>query len=326
MIHDPKESTAGIQDNPAGKLIISIIIPVFNGLDYTRKCLETLCHRIAMVEDPFSGFEIVVVDDGNDGTSEWIGEKYPHVHVIKGDGNLWWSGGINRGVEYAIETLDTDYLLWWNNDIEPAEDYLVRLAELVRENGDGVLIGSKIFIKNSESLWGMGGKFDPVNGVRHMYGEGQKDCDDFRKPFAVDWFPGMGTIIHRRVFGKIGMLDEKNFPQYHGDSDFTYRAKKAGFRLVAFPQLVIYNDITNTGLKHQGNFTVLYRSLFSIKSNSNIKKDIAFYRKHSTSSRAYLNLVNKYYRYIGGFFKWKTLNFFGVQKKSRLTGAGQIET
>jgi GT2 family glycosyltransferase len=325
MIQDSKKRTTGTPDNTAGKIIIAIIIPVFNGLDYTRRCLEILSRHIDLVEDPLSGFEIIVVDDGNDGTSGWVGKHYPRVHILKGDGNLWWSGGINRGVGYALENLNADYLLWWNNDIEPAEDYLEQVADLVRENDENILIGSKIFIKNSELLWGMGGKFDPVNGLRHMYGEGQKDCSDFRKPFAVDWFPGMGTIIHRRVFEKIGMLDEKNFPQYHGDSDFTYRAKKAGFRLVAFPQLVIYNDIANTGLKHQGKFTVLYKSLFSIKSNSNLRKDIAFYRKHSSSPRAYLNLVNKYFRYIGGFFKWKTLNLFGVQKQGHLPPAGQLK-
>jgi GT2 family glycosyltransferase len=305
------------------KGIISIIIPVFNGLEYTRRCLETLTRHITLVDDTMYGFETIVVDDGNDGTSEWIADNHPFVHVLKGDGNLWWSGGINRGVDYAINQLNTDYLLWWNNDIEPAEDYFIQAVKLASELSDDVIIGSKVYIKNSNLIWGMGGKFDPVSGNRYMYGERQTDNQDFRKPFEVDWFPGMGTLIHRRVFDKIGMLDAKNFPQYHGDSDFTFRAKKAGFRLIAFPGLVIYNDITNTGLKHRGKLNVMYKSLVSIKSNSNIKKDIAFYRKHVISPRAYLNLVNKYFRYVGGFFKWKVLNFFGVEKTETPPASGR---
>ena len=160
----------------------------------------------------------------------------------------------------------------------------------------------------------MGGKFNPSNGRRHMYGEQEEDSDAYHEPIEVDWFPGMGTLVHRNVYEKIGSLDEKNFPQYHGDSDYTFRAKKAGFRLVAFPQLIIYNDNTNTGLKHGGNAGGLIKSLTSIKSNYNLKKDIVFYRKHTNSPLAYFLLFNKYFRYTGGFYKWKILNALGIKK------------
>jgi GT2 family glycosyltransferase len=105
-----------------------------------------------------------------------------------------------------------------------------------------------------------------------------------------------------------------NFPQYHGDSDFTYRAKLAGFRLLVYPQLKIWNDITNTGLEHKGSFSMLMRSLKHVKSYYNIRIDIKFYRKFARSPLAYTELVVKYGRLIGGFFKWKALNALGIQK------------
>jgi GT2 family glycosyltransferase len=236
------------------------------------------------------------------------------VHILYGDGGLWWSGGINKGMAYALKELETDYVLWWNNDIIPGKDYFTQVERLISVNDDDILIGSKIFILGKDLIWGMGGRFDPVKGTKFMYGMRQEDCDIYRKPFEVDWFPGMGTIIHRKVFDRIGMLDEKNFPQYHGDSDFTFRAKKAGFRLMVFPELVIYNDITNTGMIHGGRFIKLYRSVTSIKSNFNLKKDISFYKKHASSPFAFIALIKKYSLYIGGFFKWKILNFFGIKK------------
>ncbi len=296
-------------------MVIAIIITVFNGLDYTKICLKSLSRILSGINAPGIDFQIIVVDDASsDGTASWIEENYPSVHLLRGNGNLWWSGGINKGMNYAMNSLDADYVLWWNNDIQPAENYFDELLKIIDSTGNDVVIGSKIFMQNQNKIWGMGGKFNPSNGRRFMYGEREEDSEVYRKTIEVDWFPGMGTLVHRSVYDKIGLLDEKNFPQYHGDSDYTFRAKKAGFSLIAFPQLIIYNDITNTGLKHGGNTAGLYKSLTSIKSNYNLKKDIAFYRKHADSLLAYFLLFNKYFRYSGGFFKWKILNAIGIKK------------
>ncbi len=310
MIYDNKEKIVD-------KKVIAIIIPVFNGLNYTKECLNSLSRILSGISSSGVDFEIIVVDDGSkDGTASWVTQNHPAVHLLYGDGTLWWSGGINKGMRYAKENLNADYFLWWNNDIQPADDYFDQLLKLIQSTSSNILIGSKIFILNENKIWGMGGRFSPTSGRRYMYGEQQEDGDAFRKPFEVDWFPGMGTLMHRDVFDKIGLLDADNFPQYHGDSDYTFRTKKAGFTLIAFPQLVIHNDNSNSGLKHEGRSEGLYKTLTNIKSNYNLRKDIIFYRKHTNSPLAYVLLFNKYFRYIGGFYKWKFLNAFGINKPS----------
>lgn len=299
-------------------LKLSIVFPVFNGLDYTKKCLNSLFDDIDKVNQDVQ-FSIVVVDDGStDNSSEWIKNNFPQVHLLQGDGNLWWSGGVNMGVQYAIEQLNTDYIIWWNNDIISDKMYFRNLVQILKNNDVNTIIGSKIYLANqNDVIWSMGGTFDPVTGFKSMVGSGMPDSDNYQKEIEVDWLPGMGTVTHQSVYKKIGMLDDENFPQYHGDSDFTFRAKQNGYKIVVNPLLKIYNDNSHSGLIHRESFRGLVNSLFSIRSNYNIIKDIKFYNRYSKSIRAYNILINRYFKYIGGFIKWKLLGIFGVKKDKR---------
>jgi len=294
---------------------ISILIPIFNGLQFTQSCLNSLFleHKIESKE---LDIHVVITDDGStDGSSDWINSTYPQVSILKGNGNLWWSGGINLGIEHAINVLKSDYVLWWNNDIVADKNYFDNLTEVISNNGIDTIIGSKIFHAHTPDIvWSMGGVFNPFNGHKDMIGTGEADNDSLQKPVEVDWLPGMGTCIHKTVFDKIGVLDEKTFPQYHGDSDFTYKAKINGFNVTTFPSLKIYNDTRHSGLRHQDSFSNLMRSMTTIRSNYNIKKDIAFYRRYAKSMKAYGVIWKKYFRYVGGFFKWKILNLLGKKR------------
>lgn len=295
---------------------LAIIIPVFNGLNYTKKCITYLK---SLLDDKKIGLMIslVVIDDGStDGTSEWLKKEHPEVQIVKGDGTLWWSGGINKGVNFAIETLSADYILWWNNDITPEKNYFIRLSGKLKNLDDNVILGSKVYCEgNSDIVWSMGGRFNSRTGKRHMYGYMQKDGEQFNKVTEADWLPGMGTIISTRAVAKIGMLDEKNFPQYHGDSDYTLRAKNMGYKILVDPELKIWNDIENSGLLHGKTFKGLISSFSSVKSKYNLRKDLLFFKRFAKSPVAYFFLFREYFKYVAGFLKWKFLSLFSISKE-----------
>ena len=67
----------------------SIIIPVYNGLQYTQACLETLIRDNAQAR-----FEIIVVDNGStDGTCDYLESRRGYITLI--------SPGINLGFARA---------------------------------------------------------------------------------------------------------------------------------------------------------------------------------------------------------------------------------
>ncbi len=299
---------------------IAILIPVHNGLNFTQKCLKSLNDIFQNMGDVQGKFTIVIIDDGStDQTKEWIRVNFPETVILEGNGQLWWSGGINKGIDYAIKESGFEYILWWNNDIHCAPDYFTNLLRIIKEVPAEMIVGSKIYFADDQQIiWSMGGLFDPQTGKKFTIGMNEVDSIDFEKITEADWLPGMGTLIHKSVFKKVGQVNDKDFPQYHGDSDFTYRAKLAGYQIRVFPQLRIWNDKSNSGLEHYNSLRMLIRSLNNIKSNYHLGKDFLFYRRHASSWIAYKTLFLKYYFYIGGFLKWKILSLLGIKKNNQI--------
>ena len=296
---------------------VAVVLPVFNNLGFTQKCFRYFDDLIFSQKFSHASFSVVVVDDGStDGTGEWLLQNYPEVSVCKGDGNLWWSGGVNMGAKHAIHELNADYLLLWNNDVIPSDDFFQQIDRIVAEGSSDTLYGPKIYYAGEERIiWSCGGIFDPRKGRKYMLGFNQPENDAFNEPVDVDWLPGMGTLIPATVVNKIGYWDETYFPQYHGDSDYTLRAGEAGFRIVMDPKLILWNDKSNSGLTHGNRIAGLYRMMFHMRSNDHIGKNLRFYRRHATSPMAYLYLVRYYTKLTGGFFKWKVLHLAGKKRQ-----------
>lgn len=297
---------------------VALIFPIYNKLEYTKKGLSDIYSCFDAKGTEIIPIDIVITDDGStDGSHQWIQTNYPNIRLIKGNGALWWSGGINKAIQHVLDNTDDDYLLLWNNDIRPEKTYFNHLFQILKENKPETIICSKIYDENQDDyVLSLGGIFNPKTGQYTLNGYGEKDDRLSTTPVEVDWFPGMGTSIHRDLINEIGFFDEKNFPQYHGDSDYGLRARKAGFKVVAFPQLKLWNDRTNTGFSNNASFTTFIKSLYSLKSNFNIYRDIKFYNRHATSIFAYRFLFRKYFRHIGGYIKWSVLQIFGFKRKT----------
>ncbi len=80
-----------------------------------------------------------------------IEEEFPDVILLKGDGNLWWTGATNLGVEYALtQAGQDDYILTLNDDTIVISAYLQTLLDAAL-NHPNSLIGSISVSSEDES-------------------------------------------------------------------------------------------------------------------------------------------------------------------------------
>jgi len=301
------------------KYKIAFIIPVFNRLENNKECLRILDehHESRFFQE--NEVIIIFVDDGStDGTEEWIRDNYPDVIVLKGDGNLWYSGSLNMGIKHALEELNSDFIQIWENDIVPGEKYFDHTQDILDQWDGKSLIASKLYYQNNPDIvFSMGGVFDTRTGYKALIARNQKDGPEYSDPREVDWFSGQQGLIHRDIIARVGFLDNKNFPQYHADVDYSLRVRNAGYKIMVYPTLKLYNDSELTGINQLKNktFGQYFESLRSIRSNNNIRKEIIFYRKHTRGILAYRGFLRKYYIYTGSFIKWKFLGWLGIKRK-----------
>ena len=123
-----------------------VVIPVFNRLSMTLGCLESLSVQTDKM------MNVVLVDDGStDDTSEVVLKRFPEVHILEGNGDLWWTGAINLGIRHVLSSAAPgDYVVLVNNDTYFESDFITRCRKTAQRYPNA-LIGSahlaKVWLK-----------------------------------------------------------------------------------------------------------------------------------------------------------------------------------
>ena len=254
---------------------IYVVVPVYNRKGYLERFLH--CMR----RQSFKNFQIIVVDDGStDGTSELITEQFPEVKLLRGDGNLWWTGAINVGIRYAMAKASaTDAVLVINDDLEVNPDYLEILHGLFKSI-PRTLIGSVIVDINNPEVIDNGGvivnmitaKFTDINYKKHL----SEFANDHY--IEVSLLSGRGTLIPLQVFYEIGLFDEKHFQQ-GGDTELPVRAKNSGYNLITSYGAIVKSYTNSTdGINTSESYSLKDFKVyfFGIKSRFRLKERFYF--------------------------------------------------
>ncbi|MGC9397902.1 MAG: glycosyltransferase family 2 protein [Anaerolineae bacterium] len=206
----------------------SVIIPVWNGMEYLRDCLD------ALLAQDYPDFEVIAVDNAStDGSADFIAEHYPGVRLIRNEQNVGFVGACNRGLGEG----EGEVLVLLNQDTRVEEGWLSNLVRTISEDSTVGIVGCKLLYPDGR-LQHAGGCID-VRGNSHHFGRGEKDVGQFDERREVDFVTGAGLAISRPAFEVVGKLDEGYTIGYYEDVDWCYRVAKAGFRVVYEPSAVM---------------------------------------------------------------------------------------
>ncbi len=282
---------------------VSVIIPCFNGWNYTRECLNSVFNS------NYINYDVIVVNDGStDDTSSSIRKYFPKVEEILGDGNLWWTESMNLGLQKALLNC-SDFVLVLNNDVIIDPNTIKNLVYTAISNPKSI-IGSLIYSSHDHNyIWSAGGVMNwPWPGELQV-GIGEYDNNQYNGIRVVDWTPGMGTLIHTSILHDLNFYDGMNMPQYLSDVDLCLRAKKIGFNVIINSECKIFNNVENTGgisdKTKTFNFKIIGEMFTSYRSPDYFKARLTFISRHCPRHLLIIAILFRYLRLL--IFIWKRI-------------------
>jgi len=224
------KSKQGYQESATGPLV-SVIIVAHNNLDWLIGCLDSLSGQT------YEPIELLIVDNAsNDGTKEWISLNYPQANYLYLSEVVSFAEAINTGVDAS----SGEYYLLLNPDTVLKSGAVNQMLHQAQENPQCGAVAAKLkFLWAPGFLNGIGNRVGAFswgvdNGLGHL-DLGQ--FDDWKELPSACF---AAALIPRIVWEKVGPADDK-FPMYYEDSEWSYRARKRGFHILAAPGAVVYH-------------------------------------------------------------------------------------
>jgi hypothetical protein len=193
--------------------------------------------------------EVVVVDNASiDNSPQMVKKEFPKVKLIRNKENLGFAKGNNLGLKVA----KGEYLMLLNSDTIVKEGALTALVTYLEEHQEAEFALSPLLeLPNGQpqtdyymrfpNFWQIFLYHHPllrpltmrIAPLRALISEKPK-----KEPFLVEQLPATALIASKKVWQKVGELDE----DYHflfEDVDWSWRARKKGVRLMVVPQSAI---------------------------------------------------------------------------------------
>ncbi len=182
---------------------VSIVIPVFNQVAYTRQCLESVDKH---TDRPH---EVIVVDNAStDGTADYL--RSVRASVLTNPTNRGCAAAWNQGVAASRGR----YVVLLNNDVRVTPGWLRGLLEFMEASGHGIV----------SPAVRVGRLDDDLAAYADAY---TRACARARRREVN----GCCMLITREVLDRVGPFDEGFRIGTFEDIDFLWRARRAGVTL-----------------------------------------------------------------------------------------------
>ena len=214
-----------VSDNPR----VSVLIPVYNQIDYTLMCLRSIAEN-----RPDVPFEVVIADDCSTDQTESVLARIEGPKVVRNQENLRFLLSCNRAVDFCRG----EYIFLLNNDTTVQPGWLDRLLEVFESHSDAGIVGSKLVYPD--------GKLQEAGGIVWQdgsawnYGRLQDaDAPEFNYFRETDYVSGAAILFPRQLFLDLGKFDEALAPAYYEDTDLAFKMRSVGKKVYYQPQSVV---------------------------------------------------------------------------------------
>ncbi|MBG9588635.1 glycosyltransferase family 2 protein [Cytobacillus firmus] len=205
-------------------LLTSIIILTQNGFQHTKRCIQSISDHTE------ARYELICIDNGSsDGTSEYL-KTLPNSTVIVNEINTGFPGGCNQGFSMA----KGEYIVILNNDTVVTKKWLSKLIKWLEIDDKIGIVGPRSnFVLPEQMIHQV-----PYHTIDEMHIFADKWMEKNKEQgFTAPYLSGFCMAFKKELLLKIGGMDERFYPGYFEDIDFSIRAR------IAAKKLWVANDV-----------------------------------------------------------------------------------
>lgn len=225
------------------KSSVAVIVLNWNDADLLPKSVGSLFGQSEKCD-------IVIVDNGSeDGSKEAIESFGDKVTALYNTANLGFAGGVNTGIEWAIEE-GYEYIALLNNDATADKDWLKELKKAFSSS-------SKVGGTTCSLLHEDGKTYDSTGdtystwGLPYPRGRDEKVSGQYSEEKDVFGISGGASMYRASFFKDVGLFD-KDFFAYYEDVDLCFRGQLAGWNFRYAPKAIVYHATGTTSGRIKG--------------------------------------------------------------------------
>lgn len=246
---------------------IAIVILNWNGETFLKDFLNPL------VKHTPSWAEIVVADNAStDNSISFVRENFPQVRIILNEENY----GFSKGYNVALQKIDAEYYCLLNSDVEVSPNWLEPIIHFLDTHTEVAVCQPKLLSfhdKDTFEYAGASGGFIDKYGYPfcrgRLFNTLEKDAGQYDTAIDIFWATGACMFVRASIYHELGGLDDDFFAHME-EIDFCWRAKNAGFKVMCYPNSVVYHvgggtlpkkSSHKTFLNFRNNIILLYKNL-----------------------------------------------------------------
>lgn len=209
---------------------VSIILINFNGIKYTKPCIESL----RKLDYPRSQVEIIVVDNGStkDRSIEIL-EKMNDIKLIKCSKNMGFAKANNIGVENSTG----EYIAILNNDTFVDRKWLKSLVKALQRDSNIGVVMSKIYNKYEKAKYWFDGYGTLTLGG--FFAWNRRVSKETKENVELFFASGCSLLYKKDLVDK--PFDDDYFI-YAEDTYLSWLARLKGYTIKMVPSSIVYHE------------------------------------------------------------------------------------
>lgn len=261
---------------------VYIVILNYKNLEDTLFCLRSL----RMIS--YKAYHLVVVDnDSQDGSYEYLKEHETDYTVIQSGENRGYAAGNNVGIRYALAQ-GAEYVCILNNDVEVEPDFLQKMVSCLEEDSKTGMAGPVVYEFTDRNIIQTAGCSITVGlGQTKSSMQGKTRNDLPKGPVSYwDGLSGACLLIRIEALEKAGLIPE-NYFLFFEEMEWCMNVRKQGYKLAVIHAAGVYHKGSAT-LKKTGTVSKYYLA----------RNQALFVRRNGTTSDLCLYLLTKGLAYL----------------------------